>query len=65
MKAQPRLVRLTKMDEDKEVLVNWMAVTYVYPTSARGKGDYSDVYFIGGSSLPVKETTEEIQLLVK
>ena len=60
-----KLIVLNKLDEDKELLINWNSILYVYPTSAKGKGEYSDLYFINGSTMPVKETTEEIQILLK
>ena len=65
MKNSKQIITLNKLDEEKELLVNWDTVMYVYPTSARGKGEFSDIYFVGGATMPVKETTEEILLLLK
>tara|TARA_R100000008_G_C3559779_1_gene155407 strand:- start:669 stop:866 length:198 start_codon:yes stop_codon:yes gene_type:complete len=65
MKNQNKIIRLNKLDEEKELLVNWDTVMYVYPTSARGKGEFSDIYFLGGATMPVKETVEEILELTK
>ncbi len=65
MKNQNKILMLNKLDEEKELLINWDTVMYVYPTSARGKGEFSDVYFVGGVTMPVKETAEEIQAMLK
>jgi len=58
-------LRLTLYDSGRRrVLINWDNVTLVKPTSSYTDIEYTEVYLVGGKSVGVEESLEDIELVL-
>ena len=58
-------LRLTLYDSGKRgVLLNWDNVTLVKPTSSYTDVAYTEVYLVGGKSVGVEESLEDIDMMI-
>ena len=56
-------LRLTLYDGKRKVLINWDNVTFVRPTNSYTDIDYTEIYLVGGKSVGVEESLEDIDLM--
>ncbi|MAH46590.1 hypothetical protein CMI37_12235 [Candidatus Pacearchaeota archaeon] len=58
-------LRLTLYDSGKRrVLLNWDNVTLVKPTSSYTDIEYTEICLVGGKSVGVEESLEDIELIL-
>ena len=57
-------LRLTLYDGKRKVLINWDNVTFVRPTNSYTDIDYTEIYLVGGKSVGVEESLEDIDMMI-
>jgi hypothetical protein len=59
-----KIVKLTHQHSSRDVIINWNNVLFCAATESSLGESYTEVAFEGEAALPVKETVEQIGVLL-